>query len=117
LRADLARAASWQQSIARIASAKGDVACEMLSLCYWAGRSSVIDFFNFGQYARLHPEFADPMLGHIQAGGLALIQEDGTTGSRRLPATVNAAIAERYRPQQSSPTSLLVPKAKADQLN
>jgi hypothetical protein len=111
LRADLARAANWQQSIALIAAAKGEVACEMLSLCYWAGRDSAIEFFNFGQYARLHPEFADPMLGQIQAGGLSMVQEDGSTGSGRLPTALNTAIAEHYRPEQSDPTTLLVPRA------
>lgn len=111
LELDLQRQVPWQQSIDRIAAAPGPLACETLALCYWAGRPSEIDFFNFGQYAGLHPAFADGLVGRIGDGRLALIQEDGGSGSARLPAAVNAAIAARYRPAQQAPTVLLAPIA------
>ena len=110
LREDLARQPTWQQVIDQIASTKGDVACEMLSLCYWAGHQSVVDFFNFGQYAGLHPTFAKSLTKRIGARQLALIQEDGPYGSDRIPSITNATIAEGYVPVLTSPTLLLVPK-------
>lgn len=109
LRAELARQDSWQQVIDQIAMTKGDVACEMLSLCYWAGHSSAVDFFNFGQYAGLHPSFADALTQRIAARQFAILQEDGPDGSRRLPATTNAAVAENYVPVRTAPTTVLTP--------
>lgn len=108
---DLTRQATWQQTVDRIAAAPGPVACEMLSLCYWAGRPSEVEFFNFGQYAGLHPNFADTIVLRLDAGGLSLIAEEGNLGSsRRLPAALNAAIQRRYTPAQTEPTMLFVPK-------
>jgi len=114
LELDLARRAAWQQTIDRIAAAPGPVACEMLSLCYWAGRPSEIEFFNFGQYAGLHPDFADTVIARIEADELSLVAEEGNLGtSRRLPAALNAAIQRRYTPAQTEPTMLFVPKPRA----
>ena len=109
LQLDLARQAAWQQSIDRIATAPGPVACETLALCYWAGRPSAIDFFNFGQYASLHPAFGDAIAEQLRNGRLALIQEDGHSGSRRLSPALNAAVSARYEPLQTAPTTLLAP--------
>ncbi|HVY51343.1 MAG TPA: hypothetical protein VHA07_07240, partial [Devosia sp.] len=115
LHADIARGlaqrGAWQQAIDRLAAAQGPVACEMLSLCYWAGRASAIEFFNFGQYARLHPGFAASAIARIGRGELAMIQEDGPSGSRRLPPAVNAAVSAAYAVAMSEPTTLLVPAA------
>ena len=112
LELDLARQSAWQQTIDRIAETPGPVACEMLSLCYWAGRQSELDFFNFGQYAALHPIFADAPAARLANGEIGLIQEDGASGSRRLPAGLNAVIAARYAPIQTAPTTLLSPVAR-----
>jgi len=109
LREDLARQQSWQQVIDQIAATKGDVACEMLSLCYWAGHASTVDFFNFGQYAGLHPTFADALAQRIDERAIVLIQEDSPNGSRRLPATINAAVSAAYAPVRTSPTVVLTP--------
>jgi hypothetical protein len=81
----------------------------MLSLCYWAGHASAVDFFNFGQYAGLHPGFAEALNQRIAAKQLALIQEDGSDGSRRLPASTNAAVAENYVPVRTAQTVILTP--------
>lgn len=44
-----AREASWRPVIERIAAAPGPAGCEMLSLCYWAGKPYQVDMFNFTQ--------------------------------------------------------------------
>jgi hypothetical protein len=112
LKLDLNRQPVWQQTIGRIAAAPGPVACETLALCYWAGRSTEIDFFNFGQYAKLHPAFADDVLGKVQDRGIAMIQEDGPKGSWRLPQSVNDAVAAHYDAIQDVPATLLKPAAR-----
>jgi len=109
LREDLAHQDVWQRVIDQIAGAKGDVACEMLSLCYWADHDSAVDFFNFGQYAGLHPSFADALVRRVRSRTLALIQEDRPDGSYRLPADANRAISESYVAVSMSPTTLLRP--------
>ena len=107
---DLARQTEWDDTIARIASAPGPVACETLALCYWAGRPSEIDFFNFGQVASLHPEPDQSLTAQIAGRRLALIQQDSPDGSSRMSASFNAAIAANYSAISTAPTVLLVPK-------
>jgi hypothetical protein len=109
LREDLARQGTWQQVIDQIAQTKGDIACEMLSLCYWAGRSSVVEFFNFGQYAELHPGFADAFTRRIAGKQLALIQQNRLGANGGMPSATNAAIATSYAPVRQSPTVLMAP--------
>jgi hypothetical protein len=41
-----ARAAAWQPVIARIAVADGRAGCLLMSLCWWAGKPSMVDVFN-----------------------------------------------------------------------
>lgn len=44
-----ARARSWQPVIAQLAAAPRLVACETLSLCFWAGKPFEVDMFNLNQ--------------------------------------------------------------------
>lgn len=112
LELDLARQPVWQQAIDRLAAVPGPVACEMLALCYWADRPSELDFFNFGQCAALHPASVDAFAARVARGEIGLIEEDGSHGSARLPAALNASIAARYAPIQTAPASLLAPNPK-----
>jgi 4-amino-4-deoxy-L-arabinose transferase-like glycosyltransferase len=109
LREDLGHQDTWQQVIDQIAATKGDAACEMLSLCYWAGHPSTVDFFNLGQYAGLHPAFAVALTRRVETHQLAIVQEDTSGGSHRLPASVNDAIAGAYVAIRTAPTTLLIP--------
>jgi hypothetical protein len=49
LRDDRAQRREYAELIAQLASSRGPVACEMLSLCYWAGRDFDIDSHNYLQ--------------------------------------------------------------------
>lgn len=46
------RYAAWQAMERKITTMPGEVACETQALCFWAGKSFVIDFFHYSQYAR-----------------------------------------------------------------
>lgn len=106
----LVGAAQWDHAIKLIAAARGPVACESLALCYWAGRTSAIDFFNFGQYVVRHPDFGRPTYAAVADGEFGMIQMEFRGGSVRLPDALNAAIATRYGEAQSNPTVLLTPR-------
>ena len=41
--------ANWHSAIAHIAAVPGNVACDNLAYCYWAGKSYSADFFLYGQ--------------------------------------------------------------------
>jgi len=106
----LAAAPQWQATLNRLATAPGPVACESLALCYWAGRSSSIDFFNFGQYILRHPAFGTPTISAIADGRLAMIQMDYPDGSIRFSDALNNLVTTHYGPAQTAPTALLMPR-------
>lgn len=106
---DLEREAQWKATIERIRAEPGPVACETLALCYWAGRNSEIEFFNFGQRVLLDPGFGDTFAQQIEHGEIGLIQRELTGGAKRLPPDLEAIIDTHYRLETNSPTALYVP--------
>ena len=108
---DLDRQSEWESAIERIRAEPRPVACETLSLCYWAGRQSVIEFFNFGQRAMLDPGYDATFARQVESRELGLIQRDVTGGAKRLPPDLEALIAANYRVVASDPTVLLAPVA------
>ncbi len=108
--ADLARAPQWAQTIERIRTEPGSVACETLALCYWAGRNSEIEFFNFGQRALLDPGFDADFRRQVERGEIGLIQRELTGGAKRLPPDLEALIEAHYRLLTNTPTALYVPR-------
>jgi len=108
--ADLARQPEWTAAIARIRTEPGPVACETLALCYWAGRDSEIEFFNFGQRVLLDPGYGAAFARQAQGGEIALVQRELTGGARRLPPELETLLADRYRLETNVPTALYVPR-------
>lgn len=106
---DLARQSAWSTIIDRIRTEPNPVACETLALCYWAGRSSEIEFFNFGQKALLEPGYDAAFSTQIERGQIGLIQREITGGAKRLPPALEATIAARYRKVETTPTELWAP--------
>jgi hypothetical protein len=45
----LQHAREWSATVNELSHAKGPVACEMLSICYWANKDQEIDFFNYSE--------------------------------------------------------------------
>jgi hypothetical protein len=111
LAADLARQPLWDRAIERIRTEPRPVACESLALCYWAGRQSEIEFFNFGQKAVLEPDYGAAFARRIESQEIGLIQGDITGGAKRLPPEVEALIAANYREIEHVPVSLSVPSS------
>ena len=112
LATDLARQQAWAGTIERIRTEPLPVACETLALCYWAGRPSVIEFFNFGQRAMLNPGYGAAFAQHIERDEIGLIQREITGGAKRLPDDLEARIASHYRLAESVPTALLIPAVR-----
>ena len=67
--------AAWQPMIDRIHAANGPAACEMNSLCYWAGKPLTVDFFNITQNAIAGGE-REPFRNAAQNHGFAIIEDD-----------------------------------------
>ena len=107
--ADLSREPQWAETIERIHTELDPVACETLALCYWAGRPSEIEFFNFGQRALIEPDFEAIFAANVEAGTIGLIQREITGGAKRLPPALEALIASHYREATKTPTALWVP--------
>lgn len=109
LRADLDHQSQWQDAISSIAHADGPVLCAQLSLCYWAGRQSELDFFNFGQRAVRDPQLAIDAAAQVNTEKQAMIEEDNLAGDSRMPSVFNTAVAQHYRVLAKEPTVLRVP--------
>jgi hypothetical protein len=87
--------------IALLAARPGPVACETLALCYWAGKSFEVDFFNLGQkFAKgvlpveaIMPPIRDRYFEVVQYAREA---DDGLPAAGRLPREVRDALLEGY---------------------
>ena len=110
----LAHQAQWQQLIDTIARAPAPLICQQLSLCYWAGRESSIETFNFAQRAVHDPALAELLARRISRGDFSLIQEDELAfdPGLALPKQDNDAIETAYRVVSTDPAVLLVPAAR-----
>jgi hypothetical protein len=102
--------------IETLSAARGPVACEQLSLCYWAGLPFEIDFSNYGK--KLHAGAVDPapLRRRIDAQDFALIETEGPPGGRGkttwlLGEVLSDLIADRYvRVQQAEDQWILAPR-------
>ena len=84
----------WQPFVARVAVARGPVACDDQALCYWAGKESALDFFATKQrlLKRNLPNF-QAALDHGAFTLIAMRSENGGWHENRLIP----AIRKRYR--------------------
>jgi hypothetical protein len=82
--------------IAMIREAQGPVLCEMLSLCYWAGKPAEVDVFNLEQ-AYLTGAMSDAWLAQqIARRRFALIQFESLTPFPLTPH-IRRAVEQNYR--------------------
>jgi len=70
------KAAAAKSIIEEIRAVDGDVACQRLAYCYWAGEPFMVDFFNIGQAASASPEISAAMDAYLASGKIAAIQLD-----------------------------------------
>lgn len=110
-----AQEAIWSRMIADVARAPDPALCEVLAVCYWAGKPLELDFFAYGQKLRTGTRPA--ALEHIIATRSAriLILDRGfrrQTGYARLPAPFPALFQAHYRVVRTAPGEIdeLVPR-------
>ena len=108
-----ARERSWQPVIARIEATPGPVACEMLSLCYWAGRPAAFDQFNLNQSLLLGGPNAR-LDGLIRGHVFRMIQYDGAlvtgrhvAGDLKGDPLLTELLAQGYAPTASGPGGIV----------
>jgi hypothetical protein len=82
--------------IALIRAAQGPVLCEMLSLCYWAGKPAEVDVFNIGQAFETGARSDAELARSIAERRYALLQFEGLTPFPLTPR-IRRAVAQNYR--------------------
>ncbi len=78
----------------------GAALCEDLALCYWAGRSTEVDFFNVRQRLRREPWRIKPLVRDLDAHAYAVaeVQDD----ERNLGVEFMEALRRNYRVDHTS---------------
>jgi Dolichyl-phosphate-mannose-protein mannosyltransferase len=87
VREDRGQRQAYQDLITEIAMSKGPVACEMTSLCYWAGKSFELDAHNYLQKIKKGKVGPDRLRQRIDEGFYAYIQATILPQGTRLQAS------------------------------
>lgn len=74
----------------------GPALCEMLSLCYWAGKPAEVDVFNLGQAFAAHARSDDALVRLVEARRFRAVQFD-SMDEFALGPRVKDAFARGYR--------------------
>jgi hypothetical protein len=85
-----------QRDIAFLQDRKGPVLCEMLSICYWAGKPASVDAFNVGEEFETGDRSDIPLSSMIATRHFAVIQFDPDS-PYSLGENVHNAVAKAYR--------------------
>ena len=85
-----------QADIAFLKTQNGPVACEMLSLCYWAGRPEEADTFNLGQAYATHRRSDDALARLIAAKHYGAIEFD-SLDAFALTSRIKQTLLKTYR--------------------
>src|SRR5262249_46660844 len=88
--------AAAQSEIALLRNAKGPAICEMLSLCYWAGKPASFDVFNMGQAYATGTRSDAALVKDIAARRYGIIQFEEMSPFPLTPR-VRDALLEHYR--------------------
>jgi len=116
IRTDHADSAKYQTVIGELTAARGPVACELLSLCYWAGKSFEIDFFNYGQKLKKRRVTATLLTSRFDSGYYAYVETTGLPDSDSetsgyLGPDIAQHISAHYRPVDTvGQATLLAPR-------
>jgi len=85
-----------QSDIAFLQSRNGPALCEMLSLCYWAGKPATVDVFNIGEAFDAGARSDGELTAMIDARRFAVIQFNPDS-PYSLGQNVHDAVARAYR--------------------
>ena len=87
--------AEARSEIALISNTKGPVICEMLSLCYWAGKPAEADLFNLGQQYATGARNDAALVSLIELRALALVEFESPSDFAQTPR-IAQALARNY---------------------
>jgi hypothetical protein len=109
--------ALWTDMISTVEAAHGPAFCELLSVCYWAGRPMGIDFFAYGQRLRTGADRRPLERLIIQRRATVLIIDRDARymrGDGRLPSPLPFLIDRNYRPviRAKRFVTLMLPRAR-----
>jgi hypothetical protein len=96
-----------------LASKKGSVMCEDLSLCYWSGKDYEMDFFNTGQKIQTDVIQEKKLFRLFEQKYFSAIQVNKSDAkSPRLPRSVNGELLKYYEISRTSTYAgvFLIPK-------
>jgi hypothetical protein len=88
-----------REDVSYLASRDGPALCEMLALCFWAGKPVGVDLFNSQQLFRAGLADEDALLARIARGEFAVIQLDGFSAVRddeRVSGQLSRALQLHY---------------------
>ena len=101
--------ARWSAMVTDVRNAPGPVLCEVLAVCFWAGKPMTLDFFAYGQKLRTGTDSA-PLSAYVARKSAALIIRDRHfdqhSGEARLPQPLPRLIDENYKPVRSASTDI-----------
>lgn len=97
--------AATREMTGRLAAARGPAVCEMLALCYWAGKSFQLDFFASGQEIAVSRETRS-LRAMLEDRRFAAIEVEAPLGATNL-SPLDAMIASTYRPNFSQRSRVL----------
>jgi hypothetical protein len=88
-----------REDVAYLASRPGPALCEMLALCFWAGKPAAVDLFNAQQYFRTGRADEEALLRRIANGEFAVVQLVFLSQDRddeRVSGQLTRALQSRY---------------------
>lgn len=96
--------------IAFVRARPGPAMCEMLSLCYWAGKPAAVDVFNTDQQFRTGARSEQPFIRLVDEKNFAVVQLDSVLPFP-FPPDVQREFARNYRVDRTSDDGVfLVPR-------
>jgi hypothetical protein len=103
-------ATQWSVIISDARQTRGPVLCEVLAVCFWAGKPMALDFFAYGQKLRTGTD-ASHLRAFIAHKSAALIILDRhfaqhAGGETRLPAPFPQLMRETYKRVRIAPPYL-----------
>ena len=108
------RVAETADDLRLMTSTPGPVACEILALCYWAGKGFELDFFNANQALVTGRAGPENLRTRLNSGRYAMVQLVRVTKTRfRLADTDTLGLVARYETVRTSSNGvLLVPRRR-----
>jgi hypothetical protein len=106
----------WQRppaaepDIAFLKGHPGPALCEMLSLCYWAGKRAEVDVFNTGQAFATAKRGDGPLVGEIEARRFTAMEFDSMDDFALGPRVKRAVLANYRVDHQDDSGTFLVPR-------